>query len=183
MHALLFSSSKVAGYEKRFGYAEEKISEFLSDVHEVIFVPYALQNHDAYTDLVKETFLSRGVSLRSVHEFKNPLEAMENAECIFIGGGNTFLLLDWLYKTGLLEVIKKKVHTGTKHMGETREDRIREFHEQNTRPVVGLREGAFLEIKNNHITLGGIHGAKLFQPGEKAKELTSEDNLDFLLSL
>ena len=71
----------------------------------------------------------------------------------------------------------------SKHMGETREDRIREFHEQNTRPVVGLREGAFLEIKNNHITLGGIHGAKLFQPGEKAKELTSEDNLDFLLSL
>ena len=53
------------------------------------------------------------------------------------------------------------------HMGETRDDRIKEFHEANTTPVIGLREGAFLKIDDEYYSsqkmfLGGTNGAKFF---------------------
>lgn len=54
----------------------------------------------------------------------------------------------------------------SEHMGETRDMRIKEFHEENDIPVVGLREGAWLRIKDLKIMLGGINGAKIFKKGE-----------------
>jgi dipeptidase E len=56
------------------------------------------------------------------------------------------------------------------HMGETRETRIREFHEMNDAPVLGLREGAYLRIEDGTITLGGRKGARLFRKGAEPAE-------------
>lgn len=56
------------------------------------------------------------------------------------------------------------------HMGETREDRLREFHEMNATPVVGLREGAQLLIEGERVELRGIKGARLFQRGVAPQE-------------
>ena len=58
------------------------------------------------------------------------------------------------------------------HMGETRDDRIKEFHEANDTPVIGLREGAYLHINNDYFTsqkmyLGGTNGAKFFFKGKE----------------
>lgn len=58
----------------------------------------------------------------------------------------------------------------SKHMGETREQRIREFHEMNDMPVLGLREGAYLRIEDGEITLGGRRGARLFRRGTEPSE-------------
>jgi dipeptidase E len=69
------------------------------------------------------------------------------------------------------------------HMGETRDDRIREFHEPNDTPVIGLREGAYLKMDDTYFTsqkmfLGGTNGAKIFFKGKEpidireAKEIT-----------
>jgi dipeptidase E len=58
----------------------------------------------------------------------------------------------------------------SKHMGETREQRIREFHEMNETPVLGIREGAYLRIENGAITLGGRKGARLFRRGQEPSE-------------
>lgn len=69
----------------------------------------------------------------------------------------------------------------SKHKGETREKRIKEFHEENDTIVIGLREGAFLRIENNRINLKGTTGAKIFQKGKKPVEYTSKNSLDFLL--
>jgi dipeptidase E len=70
---------------------------------------------------------------------------------------------------------------GSTHMGETREQRIREFHEEEDRPVVGLREGAMLWIEGNSVTLIGSRGARLFQRGREPEEFVPGAKLDFLL--
>ena len=53
----------------------------------------------------------------------------------------------------------------SKHMGETREERIRQFHEENDMPVVGLREGAMLRIEEGETVLRGSSGARIFRKG------------------
>jgi dipeptidase E len=68
------------------------------------------------------------------------------------------------------------------HMGETREERIREFHEMNDPPVLGLREGAMLRVEGNRVTLRGSSGARLFLKGEAPREIPSGGNLDFLVA-
>lgn len=71
--------------------------------------------------------------------------------------------------------------TNSKHMGETRETRIREFHEMNARPVVGLREGAWLVVRGEQCTLGGTTGARLFQRGRDPVEYAPPADLSFLM--
>ncbi len=53
----------------------------------------------------------------------------------------------------------------SKHMGETREERIFQFHEENDTPVVGLREGAMLRIEDGETILRGSTGARIFRKG------------------
>ena len=70
---------------------------------------------------------------------------------------------------------------GSKHMGETRETRIREFHVQNPQPVVGLREGAWLARAGDRLTLEGSRGGRLFRPDQEAEELLPGSDLSYLL--
>jgi dipeptidase E len=67
------------------------------------------------------------------------------------------------------------------HMGETREQRLREFHEENEAPVVGLREGAWMRIEGDRATLGGTRGARIFRRGEEPEERGTGDSLGDLL--
>ncbi|HEV8582273.1 MAG TPA: dipeptidase PepE [Thermoanaerobaculia bacterium] len=67
------------------------------------------------------------------------------------------------------------------HMGETREQRLKEFHEENTTPVVGLREGAWIRVEGGHATLGGARGARIFRQGQEPEERRTADVLDDLL--
>ncbi|CAM4223007.1 dipeptidase PepE [Gillisia hiemivivida] len=69
----------------------------------------------------------------------------------------------------------------SKHKGETRETRIKEFHTINTQPVVGIREGSWLEIKGENITLRGSLSARIFTVGKEPKELVSNSNLSEII--
>lgn len=69
----------------------------------------------------------------------------------------------------------------SKHQGETREQRIREFHEMNAPPVVGLREAAMLAVGEKSVRLCGTAAARLFRRGEEAREYEPGSDLDFLL--
>lgn len=53
----------------------------------------------------------------------------------------------------------------SKHMGETREERLLQFLEENDTPVAGLREGAILRIENGETILRGSSGARIFRKG------------------
>jgi dipeptidase E len=53
---------------------------------------------------------------------------------------------------------------GSKHKGETREQRITEYHEESETPVLGLREGCALLVDEDKAKLIGIYNARLFQP-------------------
>lgn len=70
----------------------------------------------------------------------------------------------------------------SKHMGETREQRIRQFHEENPQPVVGLREGAMLRVDDARMTLLGVTGARLFRRGHEPLEHAPGADLSALLA-
>jgi dipeptidase E len=57
------------------------------------------------------------------------------------------------------------------HKGETREERLREFHEENTTPVVGLREGSMLRVEDDVVTLVGSASARVFRRGQEPVEV------------
>jgi len=67
-----------------------------------------------------------------------------------------------------------------KHMGETRETRIKEFHHFNTLPVLGLREGSWLEIKENKIILKGNLPAMLFRKDENPIEIEAGSDISYI---
>jgi dipeptidase E len=66
-------------------------------------------------------------------------------------------------------------------MGETQEERILQFLEENDAPVVGLREGAFLRARGGSVLLGGAAGARIFRRGAPPVEARSGDRIDPLL--
>jgi dipeptidase E len=58
----------------------------------------------------------------------------------------------------------------SRHMGETRETRLREFHEENDTAVLALREGAWVSVEGATGRLRGSVGARLFVKGEPPVE-------------
>lgn len=68
---------------------------------------------------------------------------------------------------------------GSKHMGETRETRIQEFHTYNTIPVVGLREGSWLDVQGDQITLKGTLSARIFEQGKEPYEVNTGSLIKF----
>src|SRR5262245_40669345 len=167
-------------------------------------------------------------SLESVHHAADPRKTVENADAIFVGGGNTFRLLKALQDVDLLDAISRKVKSGapyigssagsnvagptikttkdmpivqprsfdslglvpfqisphfrdpdlnSRHTGETQEERILQFLEENETPVVGIREGAWLICENGAVTLKGEAGARIFKRREVPVEAKPGDNI------
>ncbi|MBZ5573710.1 MAG: dipeptidase PepE [Acidobacteriia bacterium] len=228
---LLISNSTVygGGY---LDHAEKEILDFLGDTSRVAFVPFAVHDRRAYARKAEERFRALGLSLTSVHDLSNPRRAIDQADAIFVGGGNTFRLLQGIYDYGLLEPIRLRVAAGmpyigssagsivacpslkttkdmpvvqppsfealglvpfqisphyldpdpsSKHMGETQEERILQFLEENEPPVVGLREGSMLRVENGQVMLKGPHTARVFRRSEEPVELAPGSDLSTLL--
>ena len=200
----------------------------------ILFIPYAQPgglSYEEYTDRVSKAFAKLNIEVKGIHEFENPIAAIEEAEGIFTGGGNTFLLVFQLYKNKVMDALANALKNGTpylgtsagsnicgltmqttndmpiifppsfqtlgivpfninphyldadlqlKHNGETREMRIKEFHFLNSPPVLGLREGSWLEVKGDKITLKGSLSARLFRQNKNPEELESGSDLSDL---
>ncbi|WP_159021636.1 dipeptidase PepE [Formosa sp. L2A11] len=230
---IIASTSTVFG-SSYLDYLLEELQSHFSTVKTILFVPYARPGgitHDDYTEKAKEAFAKININIVGLHTFKTPSEAITKAEAIFVGGGNTFVLVSQLYKVGAMQAITHAVNNGTpylgtsagsnicgltmnttndmpivyppsfktlglvpfninphyldpdngsKHMGETRETRIKEFMCYNTQPVVGLREGSWLDVKGDHIILKGTLSARIFKHSLAPYELEPGNDLNKL---
>ena len=113
---LLISNSTLYG-SGYLDHAATEIGDFLGNVKTVLFVPYALHDRDAYAAKARERFRKMGYDLGSIHTAPNPAKAVNEAETIFIGGGNTFRLLKALYDTDVLQLIASRVTAGMPYIG------------------------------------------------------------------
>jgi len=115
---LLLSSSRV-GNTPYLEHAKLMITQHLAGVKEVLFIPYAgvTVNYDDYTEKVQTALLSLNIKVAGIHQFDDAVSAVNNAQAIVIGGGNTFHLLHQLYENNLISAISKKVNAGIPYIG------------------------------------------------------------------
>jgi dipeptidase E len=119
MQLLLISNSTMAG-EAYLDYPKNNIKEFLGEKKvKALFIPYAGVSFswDAYEEKVKSRFNEIGHDIVSIHRFDDPIKAVNEAEAIVVGGGNTWNLLRKIHDNKLTESIRKKVMEGTKYIG------------------------------------------------------------------
>lgn len=119
MRLLLISNSTNPG-EPYLDYPKYEIKKFLGDKPiKALFIPYAgiTFSHDEYEEKVNNRFLDINHKVTSIHHFENPIEAIESADAIIVGGGNTWHMVKTLQDKGLMDVIKKKVEEGTPYIG------------------------------------------------------------------
>ncbi|WP_419999331.1 dipeptidase PepE [Streptomyces boninensis] len=234
MNLLLLSNSAAPG-RGYLEHATEVIADHLAGVAELVFVPYALADHDTYTAKAAAALKPLGVTVRGVHEDGDPARTVAGAQAVFTGGGNSFRLLKALHEHGLIEAVRERAAAGmpymgssagtnmacptlrttndmpivqppsftafglvpfqinphyldpdpaSSHMGETREERLTQFLEENDVPVLGLREGTWLRRTGDALQLGGITaGARLLRRGTQPQEYAPGADLSELLSL
>ena len=205
------------------------------DIDRILFVPWAVTNHDWYVERIVEAGLNAGYAIDGIHAHADPVKAIADAPGVYVGGGNTFLLTRSLHRHGVVNVLRDRVlndgmpymgvsagsnvacptmqttndmpvvfpgtyetlglvrfqvnahyYAGSiwmqeddqyvQHFGETRQDRIREYHEHNDTPVLGLCEGAFLRCADDAVELVGGE-ATVFKPGAEPEIVHAGANL------
>ena len=234
MKNIIIASTSTIHGSGYLDYILEDLKVFFKNTNTILFIPYARPSgitHDDYTEKASIAFAKIGKTVTGIHKSSNPIEAIQNAEAIFVGGGNTFVLTNKLYKNNIIDTLKTAVKNGTpylgtsagsnicgltikttndmpivyppsfnalalvpfninphyldpiagnKHMGETRETRIKEFHNFNTQPVIGLREGSWLKVEDNSIVLKGNLKSRVFEYNKTPYEVEPETELNHL---
>ena len=225
---VLLGSGGFRGEDRRTA-LRQAMRDHFGEIRRLLFVPYALADGDAYIDAMNRA------------DVGDPIQAIEECEGIYVGGGNTFRLIDRMHKQGLLEVIRRRISAGLpymgvsagtnvacptmqttndmpivrpdsfealglvpfqvnthyyegqihvrlegggyeEHFGETRDDRIREFHEENTTPVLGLWESGLIRRDGQELKL--LRGpVRVFRAGQAPQDLQEGADLsEFLAS-
>jgi dipeptidase E len=119
MKLLLISNSTMPG-EAYLEYPKHEIKRFLGENPlTALFIPYAAVtfSFDSYEQKVAERFAELGYQVKSVHHFSDPVKAVNEAEVIVVGGGNTWQLVRMLHDNRLMNPIRTKVLGGTPYVG------------------------------------------------------------------
>jgi dipeptidase E len=219
MKRLLLISNSTQHGRGYLDHVEGELRDFLGPARRIFFVPFALFDREAYTAKAHARFAALG----------RELAALDDAEAIFVGGGNTFRLLKELQDRDLIEPVRRRVEQGTpyvgasagsivagptlkttkdmpivqprsfealalvrfqisphyldpdpqsRHMGETQEERILQFLEENDAPVLGLREGGWVRVEGGSARIGGAADGRLFRRGQAAVERRPGEELE-----
>lgn len=217
----------------------EAFSDFLGPIRRLLFVPWAIADHEGHTLATQEWLGESGVELDGIQRHADPRHALAEAEAIFVSGGNTFRLVKALHDHDLVDAVRQRVRAGLPYLGisagsnvaaptlattndmpiccppshetfglvpfqinphfvpgtayyvidgrivpyagETRQDRLREYHEMNDRPILALPEGAIVRVEGPVATLLGPSGALLLRQGEPPADLPPGADLSDLL--
>lgn len=114
---LLLVSSSLCHPTGYLDHAEGEIRDFLGDVERVLFLPWALFDRDLYAEKVAERFARMGYEVASAHRTPDPERAIEEAQAVFVGGGNTFRLLKSLYELDLFGPLRRRAAQGMPYVG------------------------------------------------------------------
>ena len=230
---VLLGSGGIATDDRRETY-RALVSDHFSDCESVLFVPYASDDHDGYTSRMQGFLGPEGPRLVGIHTFDDQISAVNDAAGIYVGGGNSFLLIRDLHKMGLVSPIRERALAGApylgvsagsnvacptmmttndmpivlppsfdsfgivpfqinphyhpgkvlfmdgdevaKHYGESRAQRIAEFHRHQDVPVLGMWEGSFVQWDGSTGRLTGR--ATAFVPGVGPSDLHDGSEFD-----
>ena len=230
---VLLGSGGISTEDRRETYTS-LVGPHFSDCEQVLFVPFASDDHDAYTSRMQGFLGPDGPSLVGIHTFEDQQSAVRDAEGIYVGGGNSFLLIRALHEGGLVAPIRDRVlggapylgvsagsnvasptmmttndmpivlppsfesfgivpfqinphyHPGkvlfmdgdevSTHYGESRAQRIAEFHRHDSTPVLGMWEGSFVQWDGSRGRLTGR--ATAFVPGAEPSEMHDASEFD-----
>jgi dipeptidase E len=232
-NAIIASTSTLFGGEY-LDYLLPVLENHFANCKTILFIPYARPggiSHQNYTAKVAVAFAKIDKKVVGINQIDDPQTAIMQAEAVFVGGGNTFLLVTELYRNKIMTVLSKAVKNGlpylgtsagsnicgismqntndmpiiyppsfdtlgilpfnlnphyldpdpkSTHNGETRETRIAEFHIFNKTPVLGWREGSWLEVKAEKILLKGSLSARIFEKNNPPYESEISADLSFL---
>jgi dipeptidase E len=230
MNVLMLSSSKYAEYEY-LAYASQWIDEHLHAVDEIVFIPYAGVTiaWDAYTQKVQDALPNYKVL--GIHQSDDAKATLQSAKAILVGGGNTFNLLNELYKQDIVSLIQSRVEQDVPYVGwsagsnicgmsirttndmpiieppsfdalrfvsaqlnphysdyvapgfhgETRDQRLAEFCTLHpSTPVLAIREGSALLLRNNKLRLLGDLSGFVFESENKLSIDNTTDLSEYL---
>jgi dipeptidase E len=118
MQLLLLSNSTIPG-QPYLDWPKPLIKRLIPAGSSVAFIPYAAVtfSYDKYEEMVSNALSDLNIEVRSTHRALDPVSAIKDADAIFVGGGNTFMLLHTLYKLGLMDPIREKVRSGAPYVG------------------------------------------------------------------
>ena len=141
MKNLIIASTSTIHGGKYLNYLKEELYTHFSNISELLFIPYARPggiSHDKYTAIANKFFNTIGVKVKGIHEFNTPKDAIKNAEGIFTGGGNTFVLVKQLYHFDILSLLKQAILDGTPYLGSSAGSNICGLtaHTTNDMPIV-----------------------------------------------
>ena len=115
---LLASTSTIYG-QKYLEYLHDEIKNLFSGCKKILFVPYARPSgisHLEYTEKAKNVFKILNLEIIDYTD-EDLRESLEKCDGIFVGGGNTFLLLNKLYQYSLIDILKNKINSGIPYLG------------------------------------------------------------------
>lgn len=119
MKLLLLSNSTNPG-EAYLAYSKYNIQAFLGkEPVEALFIPYAAVtfSYDEYEQKVNDGLAGIGHTVKSIHRYADPQQAVRDAKVIIVGGGNTWKLVRTMRDQGLIDLISDKVQQGTPYVG------------------------------------------------------------------
>lgn len=118
---LLFLSTSTVHGKPYLEYCNDLLEEYYKNIKNLLFIPFARPSGitcEDYTSKVRERFTKLSIKTSGLNEFEDKIAAIKDSEAIFVGGGNTFLLLNDLYKYNVLQLISGNVKSGkTQYMG------------------------------------------------------------------
>lgn len=120
MKSLIIASTSTVHGSGYLEYILEELTTHFENTNEIVFIPFARPSgisYDDYTDIAQKALRKIGKTVKGLHEFEDKAVALKEAKGIFVGGGNTFVLVNQLYKSKTLVPLKEAIISGIPYLG------------------------------------------------------------------